>query len=69
MGPFFWPVTCAHMGKQLNPQLSHPGKVGGKLPPPPLPGQRIGDRQRAYMGDYIPTLVISFQLKQVLSCG
>ena len=35
MGHFFWPVTCAHMGKQFNPQPSHPGKVGGKSPPPP----------------------------------
>ena len=35
MGHFFWPVTCTHMGKQLNPQPSHPGKVGGKSPPPP----------------------------------
>ena len=33
MGHFFWPVTCTHMGKQLNPQPSHPGKVGGKSPP------------------------------------
>ena len=21
MGHFFWPVTCAHMGKQLNPLI------------------------------------------------
>ena len=40
MGPFFWPVTCAHMGKQLNPQPSYPGKVGGKSPPPPPPPGR-----------------------------
>ena len=35
MGHFFWPVTCAHMGIQLNPQPSHLGKVVIKLPPPP----------------------------------
>ena len=33
MGHFFWPVTCAHMGKQLNPQPSHPGKVWISRPP------------------------------------
>ena len=27
MGHFLWPVTCAHMGKQLNSQPSHLGKV------------------------------------------
>ena len=33
MGHLFWPVTCAYMGKQLNPQPSHPGKVGVSRPP------------------------------------
>ena len=37
MGHLFWSVTCALMGKQLNPQPSHLGKIVGKSPPPPPP--------------------------------
>ena len=34
MGHFFWPVTCAHTGQQLNADPLHPVELGVSPPPP-----------------------------------